>query len=281
MKTLIRWLATLWFRFRAYDTEALKTPGPVLLIPNHVSWLDWAFLVAVLDDDWRFVTSSTTAGASWFHRKIMVNRRTFPVDTSSPYAVKHMAEYLSKGGRMVLFAEGRISTTGTMMKLFDGTGFLIHKTKARVILCHLRGAVRTPFVRHRGWTRWFPKVTAHFSPSLEAPREEGVSNAVARRRVTAWIRRQMLEQQYRIEMAFGSTHVVAALAETAGVQPKKEILEDVTFATLTYRRLMTGIDVMASRWEVLLARTPRGGRVAVLLPNVNAMPVTILSLMRW
>ena len=279
MKTLIRWLVTVWFRFRAFDTSVLSSPGPVLLIPNHVSWLDWAFLVAVLEDDWRFVTSSTTAEASWFHRKIMVNRRTFPVDTSSPYAVKHMAEYLSKGGRMVLFAEGRISTTGTMMKLFDGTGFLIHKTKARIILCHLRGAIRTPFVRHRGWTRWFPVVTAHFSPLLEAPREEGVSNAVARRRVTAWIRRQMLEQQYRIEMALGPTHVISALVETASVQPKKEILEDVTFATLTYRRLMTGIDVMASRWESLLAKTPRGGRVAVLLPNVNAMPVTILSLM--
>jgi hypothetical protein len=33
-----------------------------------------------------------------------------------------MAEFLKGGGRLVLFAEGRLSRTGTLMKLFDGTG---------------------------------------------------------------------------------------------------------------------------------------------------------------
>ena len=52
---------------------------------------------------------------------------------TSPFAVKHMAEYLQRGGRLVLFPEGRISCTGSLMKLFDGTGFLIFKTRPKVI----------------------------------------------------------------------------------------------------------------------------------------------------
>ena len=64
MKLLFRLLARVFFRFRAYNTEALDTPGPVLLVPNHVSWLDWLFLGVVLEGDWKFVTSSTTAQAS-------------------------------------------------------------------------------------------------------------------------------------------------------------------------------------------------------------------------
>jgi len=36
-------------------------------------------------------------------------------------ARKRMAEYLEKKGRLVLFAEGRLSRTGTLMKVFDGT----------------------------------------------------------------------------------------------------------------------------------------------------------------
>lgn len=279
MKTLIRWILTAWFRFRAFDTGVLATKGPVLLVPNHVSWLDWAFLYALLDDDWKFVTSATTAEASWFHRKIMVNRRTFPVDASSPYAVKRMAEFMAGGGRLVLFAEGRISLTGALMKIYDGTGFLVHRTQARVILCHLRGAVRVPFVRHTGWTRWFPRVTAHFSPLLEPPRFHGLPAAVARRRATAWIRDRMLRQQYEAEMALGPTHVVAAVAEAAWNQPKKEALEDIRQEPLTYRRLMVGIDVLAWRLGALLASTPPGGRVAVLLPNVNAAPVALLAMM--
>src|SRR5262245_45752200 len=106
MKGFFLFLLRLLYRFRADHTEALHTPGPVLLIPNHTSWLDWLFLVVCLEDDWKFVVSAVSAETSWLHRKIMINKRTFPIDTTSPYAVKRMAEHLERKGRLVLFAEG-------------------------------------------------------------------------------------------------------------------------------------------------------------------------------
>src|ERR1035437_7915739 len=96
MKTLLRFLRRLLFGFRAYNEEVLKTPGPVLLLPNHVSWLDWLFLLVCTDKDWKGVVSARTAHTSWLHRKIMINRRTFPIDNDSPYAVKHVAEFRSE-----------------------------------------------------------------------------------------------------------------------------------------------------------------------------------------
>ena len=150
MTALVRFILRLLFRFRGYNTAVLKTPGPVLLIPNHTSWLDWLLVGACLDRDWKFVVSRESAQISWLHRKIMINRRTFPIDTDSPYAVKRMAEHLQANGRLVLFAEGRLSRTGALMKLFDGTGFLLHKTRAKVITCYLRGASRLPFSPHAG-----------------------------------------------------------------------------------------------------------------------------------
>jgi 1-acyl-sn-glycerol-3-phosphate acyltransferase len=88
-----------------------------------------------------------------------------------------MAEHLQAGGRLVLFAEGRITLTGSLMKVYDGTGFLIRQSGAKVITCYLRGAARGRFVRHHGWTRWLPRVTAHFSDALTAPEFPGLSNA--------------------------------------------------------------------------------------------------------
>ena len=79
MKTFFRFLLQVVFRFRVYDLDALKTPGPVLLIPNHRSWIDWLFLWVCLDEDWKFVTSSITAQTSWLHRKLMINRYTLPI----------------------------------------------------------------------------------------------------------------------------------------------------------------------------------------------------------
>src|SRR5271165_7063840 len=172
MNALIRFLLRRLFRFRGYNEAVLKTPGPVLLIPNHVSWIDWLLIGVCLDPDWKFVVSSVAAQTSWLHRKIMLNRRTFPIDTNSPYAVKRMAEHLQANGRLVLFAEGRLSRTGALMKLFDGTGFLLHKTSARIITCYLRGAHKMPYSPNPAPHKLFPKVTAHFSEVLTPPKLE-------------------------------------------------------------------------------------------------------------
>jgi acyl-[acyl-carrier-protein]-phospholipid O-acyltransferase/long-chain-fatty-acid--[acyl-carrier-protein] ligase len=305
MTPLLHLLVRLLFRFHGYNTDALKTPGPVLLIPNHVSWLDWLFLGVLLEDDWRFVTSSVVAQTSPVHRFLMVNRRTFPIDTSSPYAVKHMAEYLEKGGRLVLFAEGRLTHTGTLMKLFDGVGFLIYKTRAKVITGYLRGANRMKWSRQPGWRRCFPRVTAHFSDVLNPPHPDHPSAARGRAILTNWLRDRMTEQQFRVEMEFGPDTVPAALAETARNVPNKVALEDFTLQTLTYRRLLMGASLLAKRLDerigVRLPPEPAGllhacepqrivpagsivpveandQRLGVLLPNANAVPVTLLAL---
>lgn len=228
-----------------------------------------------LDDSWKFVTSSTTAEKSWFHRFVMKNRRTFPIDNASPYAVKHMAEFLSKGGKLVLFAEGRLSRTGTLMKLFDGTGFLIHKTHAKVITAYLRGAQRLPFSPNHGWKRCFPTVTAHFSDLLTAPHQEHLSTSQSRSLFTRWLRDQMVGQQFRTEMEFGPATLPAAIAETAAAQPGKVILEDATLTELTYRKFFIGAKLMGDR---LAPQCSGASHVGVMLPNINATPVVLLAL---
>ncbi len=272
LRLLLRWL----FRFRGYNEDVLKTPGPVLLIPNHTSWFDWLFIGVCLDPDWKFVVSSVSAQASWVHRKIMLNKRTFPIDTNSPFAVKKMAEYLKTNGRLVLFAEGRLSRTGTLMKLFDGTGFLLLKTNAKVITCQLRGARRLPFSPNPGPKKLFPIVTAHFSDVLAPPKPEKLSTAQARTVLTNWLRDQMVNQQFTVEMEFGPTDVLTAIVTTAAERPKQTALEDVSRQPLTYRRLLVGADVLAR--PVRSALHASETNVGVLLPNVNALPVLLLSL---
>jgi acyl-[acyl-carrier-protein]-phospholipid O-acyltransferase/long-chain-fatty-acid--[acyl-carrier-protein] ligase len=276
MRRIIFWTLRLLYGFRAWNTGPLKNPGPVLLLPNHLSWFDWLFLGACLEKDWRFVTSSTTANISWLHRWIMVNRLTFPVDMNSPYAVKHMAEYLQRGGRLVLFPEGRMSSTGSLMKLFDGTGFLIHKTGAKVITAYLRGAGRLRLSRNPNRKEWFPRISLHFSDVLFPPRLAHVGVAEARTRLMNWLRDQMVRQQFEVEMQLGPATVPAAIAATARKNPGRVFLEDISLQQINGRRLLVGADLLAVQWRRLISSSEQ--RIGVLLPNVNAMPVTLLSL---
>jgi acyl-[acyl-carrier-protein]-phospholipid O-acyltransferase/long-chain-fatty-acid--[acyl-carrier-protein] ligase len=279
MKKIIRLILRLLFGYRAFNTAALESPGPLLLLPNHVSWLDWLFLGCCLDGDWRFVVSIETANVSFVHRFIMLNRLTFPVDTDSPYAVKRMAEHLRAGGKLVIFPEGRISRTGALMKLFDGTGFLLFKTRAQVVTCYLRGARRLPFSPNPNRKKWFARVTAHFSGLLTPPPMAGMSTARARQKLTRWLYDTMVQQQFDIELEAAPKNVLAAIVETARQFPGVVALEDVTHKKLTYRRLLAGAEALAGQWR---RQWPGDApaRVGVLLPTSLAMPVTLLSLWR-
>jgi acyl-[acyl-carrier-protein]-phospholipid O-acyltransferase / long-chain-fatty-acid--[acyl-carrier-protein] ligase len=277
MKAIVRFLLRVCFGFRAYNEEVLRAPGPVLLIPNHLTWIDWLLLVVCLDKDWRFVTSKVRAETTWLHRLIMINQRTFPIETTSPYAVKHMAEFLQSGGRLVLFAEGRLSRTGSLMKLFDGTGFLLYKTRAKVITCYLRGAGQQKLTVHPNWKRWFPTITLHFSKLHSPPGCEHVSTTAARYKLTNWLRGLMLEQQFWTETKFGPKTLPDAILETARLRPGHIALEDVTRQKLNYRRLFLGVKLLAGQWKDLFGDEQRE-RIGVLLPNANAFPVTLLSL---
>ena len=276
MITILRWLVRLLYHFSTWNEAVLDTAGPVLLLPNHVSWWDWLLIGVCLEEDWRFVTSSASAETSWFHKKIMVNRRTFPVDMNSPYAIKRMAEYLQGGGRLVLFPEGRITSTGSLMKLFDGTGFLILKTHAKVITAYIRGAERLPFSRNPGLKRWFPRISVHFSAVLTPPNLGNVSVSQGRARMTEWLRHQMVRLQFETEMEFGPATLPAAINKAAALGPGRVVLQDFTLQGLSYRRLLLGANLLAERWRELLKGA--GERVGVLMPNVNGMPAVLLSL---
>ncbi|HVV00490.1 MAG TPA: AMP-binding protein [Verrucomicrobiae bacterium] len=276
MIAILHWLVRLLYGLRIFNREVLDTPGPVLLLPNHVSWWDWLFIGVCLDSDWKFVTSIESARASWFHHCVMVNRRTFPIDINSPYAMKHIAEYLQAGGRLVMFPEGRLSRTGSLMKLFDGTGFLLAKTNARVVTACIRSANRLPFSPNPLSKRWFPRVSVHFSAPLRAPEMPSASVSETRLRLTDWVYSRMIEQQFQIEMEMGPATLPEAILQAAREAPGKIVLHDSTDQRLSYRRLIIGANLLSREWNARLKNS--GPRVGVLLPNVNAIPAVLLSL---
>jgi len=278
LRLTVRFLLRILFRYRAYNTDSLNTQGPVIMIPNHVSWIDWLLLGAVLNDDWKFVTSSVVANQNFLFRLVMTGKRCFPVDVASPYAVRRMAEYLKSGGRLVLFAEGRITSSGTLGKLYDGTGFLVSNTRAKIVLAYLRGAERSIFATQTGWKKFFSEITVHFSSVLIPPEFGKISSQIARRKYTDWVYRKMTEYRFNVEMAFGPKTIIEAVEEKSKMISKKIILEDALRMSMTHSRLMIASELMA---HVLMKKIiVEEKRIGVLLPNVNAMPATLLSLWR-
>ena len=271
MKAILRLLLRGCYRFRCFNTASLSTPGPVLLLANHVSWWDWLLVAVCLEDDWRFVVPSPRAGG-WIFRRLLA-RRTLPVDLNSPFAVKRITEYLDHGGRLVWFPEGRLSRTGSLMKFFDGTGLLLSRTPAKVILAHIRGAGRLPFSPNPSRKQWFPRLSIHFGEVLALPEAQGRNATETRAQLSDWLRDQMIRHQFEIDFNFSPPTVPSAIRAAAGNGFPKPLLQDSSLRAMSYRQLLVGAEVLSRYWR----RTLAGLRVGILLPNVNVLPLTLLG----
>lgn len=275
MESLLRMLCRWLYRLRVEGRDVFEVEGPVLLVPNHVSWLDWLFLAVSLEDDWKFVVSSQVAETSWIHRKIMKNHRTFPVEIGSPYGMKEIAGYLKKGGRLVLFAEGRLTTSGSLMKLYEGIGFLLQKSGATIITGYLRGVNRLPWVVHSGWTKWFPRVSLHGRHTGPMPQFEGMKAAEQRKKLASWLTQEMMKHRFEVEISEAPESVPQSVINSAREQPAKVIFKDATMTGLTYKKLVIGADLIGRELSQKLEKDEE--RVGILLPNINATPVSLLA----
>lgn len=277
MRFILRLILKIFFGFRVHGFDALPDRGPLLLIPNHVSWMDWLLLGAVLPQHWRFVVSGVTAQTSWFHRKIMLNKRTFVLDSSAPHAARTIAQYLREGGCLVLFAEGRISRTGSLMKIFSGIGFFIAKTNARVVFCHLRGAERLQVALNPGWRLWFPRLSLHVSETCTAPSTAGRTARASRKHLADWVRARMTALRFETEMRWGADTVPEEIERTARIRPGFRVLEDPAHAALSYARVLALANGQAARLEIHPAL--RHALAGILLPN--GIPCAVLLLSLW
>ncbi|MBK8816543.1 MAG: AMP-binding protein [Methylococcaceae bacterium] len=252
-----------------------KAGNRVLIVANHTSFLDPMLLWLFLPNDITFAIN-THISQRWWLKPFLGLSQVFPMNPTHPISLKDLIHHLRSDTHTVIFPEGRITVTGGLMKVYDGTGMVAEKSQATVLPIRINGGQYTPFSRLQKICRlrWFPKITMHLLPParLEAPAH---LRGRARRKFSGHLLADMMSEMIFSTSVYRQTIFQSLLDARKVHGGNHEIVEDLERKPLTYNTLITRILVVA---EALSKLTGKDEHVGVFLPNSAKTLVTILAL---
>lgn len=272
-----RFLFKLFFRLEVKGIENLPKDGErALIAPNHISLLDGPIMHAILPGHASFAVD-TGISQAWWAKPFLKLINALTIDPTKPLAARALVNIVKTGRTVVIFPEGRITVTGGLMKVYDGTAMIAEKADAWVIPVRIEGPERSPLgymrktqVKHQ----WFPKTTVTILPrrKIELPADlKGKA-----RRQAAGAKLQDIMVDTAVETARLDQTLFEALVEARRLRDTGKVaVEDPLGTKLSYKKLILGAQILGAK---LATEAPVGAAVGVLLPNTAGVAVTFFAL---
>jgi acyl-[acyl-carrier-protein]-phospholipid O-acyltransferase/long-chain-fatty-acid--[acyl-carrier-protein] ligase len=156
-ESLLRFIISRLFAARYSITvlgfEKLPASGGVLLLGNHISWVDWALIQIASPRQLHFVIERYYY-ERWYLKWFLDLFGVVPINSGGAATSLEMINGLLKQGKAVcLFPEGAISRTGQLGELKRGYERAIKGSGAKIIPFYLHGLWGSRFSRSTGFFR--------------------------------------------------------------------------------------------------------------------------------
>ena len=275
-KKFLRFTLQKLYKVKIEGLENLSQAGDrALIVANHLSFLDAALLAAFLPEKPLFAVNTFIA-RQWWMNPFASMAKTFPLDPTNPMATKALIAELKKGGHCVIFPEGRITVTGSLMKVYEGPGMIADRAGAKVVPVRLDGAQYTPLSRLRGKVRirMFPEITIRILKPRELTAPEDVQGRARR----ALMGRKLYD--IMTDMLFESSDYKKTLFQSLldarvihGGEHKVAV--DIERKPLDYNQIIRRSFVLGGNMTSL---TAPGEYVGLMLPNMTGTITAFFAL---
>jgi acyl-[acyl-carrier-protein]-phospholipid O-acyltransferase/long-chain-fatty-acid--[acyl-carrier-protein] ligase len=265
IRLLVRLLLRLIFRLEVRGRPLTEKPERLLVVANHQSFMDGVLIQAFLPIQVTWVVHAQIA-QKWYFKLPLRFIPNVQVDAANPMSMKRVMQMMEEGTPVGIFPEGRVTVTGSVMKVYDGSAFLAARTGATILPVRIDGAVNSIFSRMKKPypIKVRPKLRMTFLPVAAIPMPEAKTGKL-RRRIAGEAMR-LLMQRMEVEARAVKTLFTTFLDAVELYGRKTTILEDVRPKVDTYGDLLKASLALG---RIISRLAGEGERVGVLLPNAG------------
>ncbi|MGB6535386.1 MAG: acyl-[ACP]--phospholipid O-acyltransferase [Xanthobacteraceae bacterium] len=261
---------------KGFDNIAKAGPNAIIAL-NHVSFLDPPLATALLPKRPLFAID-VTMSRHWWIQPLLKFARTMALDPLKPFSLRAIINAVREGNTLVIFPEGRITVTGSLMKIYDGAALIADRSQAMLVPVHIDGPEASIFsrlTRAQVRRRWFPKITVTILEPVKLELDEALKGRRRRQAAGAALYDIMSDLMFRATPT--DRTLVEALVEAAKVHGKRwPAIEDPVSGQLSCRRLLQAIAILGAKLKPLALE---GRALGVMLPTSNGAVVTLFAVM--
>ena len=280
LRSILYWIFNVCYKVEVKGMENFKAVQneKVVIVANHLSYLDAALLATYFPSKLTFAIN-TQVSQHWLVRPFLKLIETFPLDPTNPMAIKSLIESIKDKNHVVIFPEGRITVTGSLMKVYEGSGMIADKSGAQILPVRIDGAQFTPFSRLKGntRTRWFPKITLTILEPKKFDIPENIKGGARRSMAGSQLSDMMTLMMFQASN-YRQPLFQSLLDAKVTHGSRRVIAEDIQRSPITFNGLITKCFVLGKPISEI---TQPDEYVGILLPNMVSTMVTFFALQAY
>jgi acyl-[acyl-carrier-protein]-phospholipid O-acyltransferase/long-chain-fatty-acid--[acyl-carrier-protein] ligase len=267
-----------FYRLEVTGLENIAKAGNNAIIAlNHVSFLDAPLATSILPKRPVFAID-VTMSQNWWIQPFLKFVRTMALDPLKPFSLRAIIQAVRAGEMLVIFPEGRITVTGSLMKVYDGAALIADKSEAMVVPVRIEGPETTIFSRLKRSQirrRLFPKIKVTILEPVQLKLDPELKGRKRRQAAGSALYTIMSDLIFRTTPT--DRTVFQALIDAAKEHgPNWLAVEDPVRGRMTYRRLLQASAILGRK---LMPYALEGHTLGVMLPTSNAAVVTLFAVM--
>lgn len=259
----LKTIVGLKYKLEINGIRNIPSNGGVLLLGNHISWIDWAIVLMAVPREVKFVMDKNIY-EKWYINWLLKIFKTIPISSiSSKTTIKTIAKELDSGNVVVLFPEGAITRNGHLGEFKRGFEKILEFTTnedIKVIPFYIRGLWESMFSRANKRFK-NSKKTNRVTLSFARMMKKSDANVISVKNELFFLSNQVWQEHIKAMKPLNEV-IFERLKEISN----DTIFVDNTGANLSGARFLT----VSILFKKLLKKQIKSDNIGILLPTSSA-----------